>query len=290
MRLARPNRRTASCSTTSGLDNAIALLPRPRNQSIVSVPRSIVAMAGIIVDFDRPMPIFPLEGFVLLPHAVQPLHIFEPRYRQMVRDCLAQVERGSGQIALASFVPPSAGGDSPAGSESGEVVGGGWRRIRPVACVGQIIQHEELDDGRFNILLQGVCRAAIVEVEEPDGDRLYHQVRLKPLAGDHQPEGSLAYVRSQLRAMLSGPQLRRMSNAGAVMEWIKRAEIPTSAVVEIASFALVFDEEVRYLLLAEPTVDGRIRLLRRELARLACLVRRADEQSWRDWPKGMSWN
>ena len=260
-------------------------------------------MTGIVVDFNRPMPVFPLEGVVLLPHAVQPLHIFERRYRQMVSRCLSEAEHGGGQIALASFVPrpegPLGKGDRSddaqsslvADEDDGASAGGGqWRQLRPIVCVGHIIRHEELEGGRYNILLQGVCRARIVEVDEPDSDRLYHQVRLRPIGVEQVPEDSIAYARTTLRAMLRGPQLRRMSNARTVIDWIQRSEVPTAAVVEIASFALVFDEEMRYRLLAEPSLEARVRLLREELARLACLVRRGDRQSWRDWPKGMSWN
>lgn len=267
-------------------------------------------MSGIIVDFNRPMPIFPLDGLVLLPHAVQPLHIFERRYRQMVSHCLTEGEHGGGQIALASIAPRECGGgwigkltgakgrgrapdhdavaDWPV--DSSAFVDGPSRPLRPIVCIGHILRHEELPGGRYNILLQGICRARILEIDEPDSDRLYHQARLRPIGVEQVPEDSISYARTTLRAMLKGPQLRRMSNAGAVMQWIRRAEIPTAAVVEIASFALIFDEEVRYRLLEEPSLEVRVRLLREELARLACLVRRGDRQSWRAWPKGSSWN
>ena len=50
---------------------------------------------SIVVDFSRPVPLFPLAGTVLLPHAMQGLHVFEPRYRQMVEACLSEVRGGS---------------------------------------------------------------------------------------------------------------------------------------------------------------------------------------------------
>jgi Lon protease-like protein len=49
----------------------------------------------ITVDFTRPVPLFPLGNTVLLPHAVQGLHVFEPRYRQMVDACLSEMKGGS---------------------------------------------------------------------------------------------------------------------------------------------------------------------------------------------------
>src|SRR5580765_1551354 len=102
----------------------------------------------ISVNFGKPMPIFPLNSVVLLPHGVLPLHVFEDRYRQMVGDALD----GSGQIAMAVFE------------------GADWKQeyhcrppVRPAVCVGQIIQHHKLPDGRYNIALQGICRARILQ-------------------------------------------------------------------------------------------------------------------------------
>ncbi|NBX24829.1 MAG: hypothetical protein EBQ99_02060, partial [Planctomycetes bacterium] len=69
--------------------------------------------ASIVVDFRRPVPLFPLGETLLLPHAVQGLHVFEPRYRQMVEACLAETGGGSvlaaRPIAMAT-VDPSASG------------------------------------------------------------------------------------------------------------------------------------------------------------------------------------
>src|SRR5437762_11771699 len=83
--------------------------------------------------------LFPLPGVVLFPRAVLPLHIFEDRYRAMMADALA----GGRLIAVALLKP-------------------GWEKtyygrpeIEPVVCVGQILSHEKLADGKYNLLLQG---------------------------------------------------------------------------------------------------------------------------------------
>src|SRR5438034_6247945 len=85
------------------------------------------------------VPLFPLPNVVLFPRAVLPLHIFEERYKAMTADALA----GNGQIAMAVLLP-------------------GWEKsyyarpaIEPVVCVGAIISHEKLADGKYNFLLQG---------------------------------------------------------------------------------------------------------------------------------------
>ena len=109
----------------------------------------------IRVNFSQPLALFPLPDTVLLPHALLPLHIFEPRYRQMVGECLDR----AGQIAIATFeCPKHRKGSQPLA-------------VRRAACVGQIIQHDALADGRYNLLMHGVCR---VRVRRPSNH--FHRV------------------------------------------------------------------------------------------------------------------
>nr|WP_295374918.1 LON peptidase substrate-binding domain-containing protein [uncultured Sphingosinicella sp.] len=91
------------------------------------------------------VPIFPLAGALLLPRAQLPLHIFEPRYRAMVRDALASDQ-------LIAMVQPKDGAEPP--------------RIYEVGCIGRIVGSEELDDGRFNIVLEGLGRFRILKEAE----------------------------------------------------------------------------------------------------------------------------
>jgi len=117
------------------------------------------------------IPIFPLPDVVLFPHTLLPLHIFEPRYRQMVCDCLA----GDKRLAMALLRP-------------------GWEAdyygrppIYPIAGAGEIIQHEELPDGRFNILLRGTMRIGITA--ELPADKSYRVARARPLP-DRYPDAN----------------------------------------------------------------------------------------------------
>ena len=125
------------------------------------------------------IPIFPLPDVVLFPHTLLPLHIFEPRYREMVRDCLA----GDKRLAMALLKP-------------------GWENdyygrppVHPIAGAGEIIQHEELPDGRFNILLRGTMRIGITA--ELPADKPYRVARARPLPDrypDANPKGLAARV------------------------------------------------------------------------------------------------
>jgi Lon protease-like protein len=107
--------------------------------------------------------VFPLPSAVLFPHTALPLHIFEPRYRELVRDALA----GDKVLALAQLQP---GWESQYGERPS---------MQPMLCAGLIIWHEELEDGRYDILLQGVCRARLLG--ELPSDTLYRQVRVQAL-------------------------------------------------------------------------------------------------------------
>jgi Lon protease-like protein len=234
-------------------------------------------MADVVrVDFSKPLPLFPLPDAVLLPHAVQPLHIFEPRYRQMVDDVM---EDNSRQIAMAVF--------------KGDV----WKLeyegrppLRSAVCVGHIVHHDELTNGRHNILLHGVCRARISRIFEANDEHPYRLAKLVPLETIETNPPELGAVRRTLRSMLDGPRLKRMRSVETVMQWFDRDDVSTQALLELIGFALVHDTELKYRLLAEADPLRRARLIRRELNTLDHLVMQAERQTFRDWPKGMSWN
>jgi len=230
----------------------------------------------IRVNFGKPIALFPLTDTVLLPHALLPLHIFEPRYRQMVSHCLDR----TGQIAVGTF--ERRGRRRPGRREPA--------RVRLAVCVGQIVQHDALSGGRFNILLHGVCRARIRQILEPEGDRAYRMAMLAPLETGDGPPQSMPKVREDLRTLLSGPRLKRLRDIQKIMQWIDEEEMPTHALLELIGFVLVRNTELRYQLLAEADPVRRAGIIRGELAYLDGVVRRTDGQDYRSWPKGQSWN
>jgi uncharacterized protein len=237
----------------------------------------------IHINFARPLPVFPLPDAVLLPRAILPLHIFEPRYRQMVDDCLDH----AGVMAMATY----ASGDAHGATHSVCDFSADHLELRPVTCVGHILQHEALPGGRHNIILHGLCRAKIVELHEPDEARLYLTAKLLPLdAMVEQKPAQMTEVRDTLRALLRSDRLSRMRNVDTVLEWFSREDIPTDALLELIGFTMVKDNEVRYQLLAEPDPQRRAEMIVRDLKHLDALIRRADRQSHKSWPKGMSWN
>ncbi len=230
---------------------------------------------AIRVNFSTPMPLFPLRDTVLLPHAVLPLHIFEQRYRQMVSHVLEDTK----QFALATI------SDGRSAEESANPP-----RLRPIACVGQIIEHQGLPDGRHNILLHGICRAKILDIEEPTDERLYRTADLAPIEIQTEQPPALTDVREQLKSLLLRPTLKRMRSVDTVIEWFDRSDIPTPALLELVGFTLIKDSETKYRLLAEPDPKRRAAVIQRELVEIDNLVSRAQRQGHEHWPKGMSWN
>jgi len=232
---------------------------------------------SIRVNFSRAMPVFPLDSVVLLPQQVMPLHIFEPRYRQMVESALDS----AGQIAMGTFR-----GDSWKEEYHGRPP------LRPAVCVGQIVQHEKLPDGRFNILLQGVCRARVVDEVPPDGDRLFREAVLEPVGveGDDEIPEAAEALREWIDESLDEGPLSKLVVAEQVKAYVENEEVPTPALLELVAFALLNDPAVRYRLLEEGALERRCGLLRAALEDLARLIRRAETQGADEWPKGMSWN
>src|SRR4051794_14328600 len=134
------------------------------------------------------VPLFALPNVVLFPRAVLPLHIFEERYKAMTADALA----GDRQIAMALLRP-------------------GWEKsywdrpeLDPVVCVGTILTHEKLADGKYNFLLQGRTRARISRELCPSvTHRPYRIARLDPLPQTHVLEIDLEPQRRRLGDLFS---------------------------------------------------------------------------------------
>jgi Lon protease-like protein len=233
------------------------------------------------VDYGRPIALFPLSCVTLLPHTLQPLHIFEMRYRNMIEDAIRAAGVGgdlldAAPVAMATIAPSNGTPGCPP--------------LRPVVCVGRMVQHQLLPDGKHNIVLHGVARATIQEVLEPKGERLYRQARLVPLEQPLGTRPAMKQARRVIRDLLSSGRLSKLLSARPLLEWIDRQDVPTHAAIELAAYAFVRDPERRYQMLAEPRALARARLVRDELVAIDHLLAAAEQQGSCDWPKGLAWN
>ena len=110
-------------------------------------------------NFELPnkIPVFPLSNFIIFPNTNVPLNIFEPRYIQMIDDCM----KGNRLIGI---VQPKKTGDLKKPN------------LYEVGCVGKITSFKETDDGRYLIVLNGICRYKIIN--ELTNDKLYREFRI----------------------------------------------------------------------------------------------------------------
>jgi len=107
--------------------------------------------------FPNKIPVFPLSNFIIFPNTTVPLNIFEPRYIQMVDDCM----KGNRLIGI---VQPKKTGDL------------NKPNLYEVGCIGKIINFNETEDGRYLIVLNGICRYKIVN--ELTNDKLYRECKI----------------------------------------------------------------------------------------------------------------
>ncbi len=187
------------------------------------------------------IPLFPLAGAILLPRAQLPLHIFEPRYRDMVRDALA----GPGRIGMIQPRPV------PGEGEPAEPV-----RLFHAGCLGEIVAAEELDNGRFNIVLHGSNRFRLIA--ERDLGTAYRQADVDLAAFDDSEPPPLGLAQ---RAEVER-EARRFGDAlGLAVDWNAVGQLDDEMLVNAIAQVAPFDVGAKQALLEEPTLAGRADLV-----------------------------
>jgi Lon protease-like protein len=205
-----------------------------------SDPSSLSGFSGVVR-------LFPLPNLVLFPNIIQPLHIFEPRYRRLLADALADDRL----MALALLRP-------------------GWEDqyhqsppIHDVVCLGKIFQEEQLPDGRSNLLLQGLCRARIrQEIQE---ELPYRRADVEILRDVPVASGVTEHL---LREEL-GNRLREWFAAQpaalAQLRKLLQTEMPLATLCDMFGFALDLPLAHKQQLLEEANVERRTRALLEQL-------------------------
>jgi len=187
------------------------------------------------------VPLFPLPNVVLFPRAILPLHVFEERYKTMTADAVD----GDRQVAMALLKP-------------------GWERnyygkpaIEPVVCVGLILSHEKLPDGKYNFLLQGQRRARISR-EITGVDVPYRVAELHPIEETKHFEIDLDDQRRRLREVLE--DRRFMKDSGIVRQFrqMLTSPIATADLADLIAFNLLEDLPLKQSLLADGDVRRRV--------------------------------
>lgn len=197
--------------------------------------------------FDGTVRLFPLPNVVLFPNVVQPLHIFEPRYRQMTADALA----GDRLIAPALLRP------------GWEADYEGRPAIHTVVCIGKIVNEQRLPDGKFNFLLRGLTRARVLD--EVPTDKLYRTARVELLCEGLPP---LPDADRRLRRELAEAIKAWFPHPGAAQEQLRkllRGDLALGALCDILGFAAPLPVTAKQQLLEELHVERRMQALLQHL-------------------------
>jgi Lon protease-like protein len=186
-------------------------------------------------EFVVTLPIFPLAGALLFPRTELPLHIFEPRYRQMVRDAID----GGGQIGM--IQPQAPGENAP---------------LYEIGCVGELAGIEELEDGRYNIVLHGSTRFRLIR--EVDLGTLYRNVEADVGAFDESEPPPLALAeRSEVER-----EAKRLGDAlRLAVDWDAVGRLDDEMLVNAIAQVAPFDTGAKQALLEEAELSGRADML-----------------------------
>jgi uncharacterized protein len=226
------------------------------------------------IDFSRPIPLFPLPNCVVFPGVVQPLHIFEPRYLEMIAETLSD----QSVLAMALLKP---------GWEKDYY---GFPEVYPLVCVGKVIAHEKMEDGKYNLLLHGVARANVVVEARRD---LYRVARLEPCF-DVAGSGTTPLMITQrkvLHDLLEQTALKDLTVTPTLKPLFSDAEISTARLLDLMAYTFVQDIPTKQRLLEELDPVRRGELVLRQMVTLAAQLGASGKgKSGPTWPPPLNAN
>jgi Lon protease-like protein len=201
----------------------------------------------------RRLPLFPLPNAVLFPHALLPLHIFEERYRVMVRDVLT----GTRCLAVGLLVPDAREADElPA--------------VEQIAGVGEVVMAHELPDGRFNLVVRGRARVRI-DRELPSG-RPYRLVTATELPDLPITDAAEIVDADQTLRALIGRLADAIPEGGELLRQVIAAQETPAELVDGVASALIVDPALRQRLLETRDVGQRLERVAAEVVAMTARI------------------
>jgi uncharacterized protein len=188
------------------------------------------------------IPVFPLNGALLLPRARLPLNIFEPRYLAMLDDVLKTSHR------LIGMVQPTES------ASEGRVPALHHPALHHIGCAGRVVSLSETDDGRYQIALKGVCRFEIVA--QKGGFTPYIRADVDWAGFDRDlgvPEKDADFDRPVFLSVLS----RYFKFTGLATDWDSLKEADEELLINSLSILCPFDDEDKQALLEAPSLTTR---------------------------------
>ncbi|MER5171965.1 LON peptidase substrate-binding domain-containing protein [Thioclava sp. GXIMD2076] len=187
-----------------------------------------------LIDLPDAIPLFPLPGALLLPRGTLPLHIFEPRYLQMIEDCLKTPERLIGMI-----LP----------REHGEEA-----ELAPIGCAGRLTGFSETEDGRYLITLTGVSRFRLMGARDGFTPYVVGEVDWEEFAGDLRgPEHDAGLERESFFRILS----RFFEANGMETDWDSLEDAEDELLINSLSMLMPLSPEDKQALLETPNLTVR---------------------------------
>ena len=181
--------------------------------------------------------IFPLPGALLFPGMHLPLHIFEPRYRAMVSDAMAR-DRRIGMIQPRPLAPKDP--DKPP--------------LFDLGCVGRIADVQAMDDGRYNLVLEGVALFRVMRELEVTTQFRQVEAELLPVAEDE----ALAFP---MRSALEHESRRFAEAQGYQVDWDSVGRLDDASFVNGIAQIAPFDAAAKQALLEASTLADRAELI-----------------------------
>ena len=189
-------------------------------------------------DMPGSIPVFPLDGALLLPGSQLPLIIFEPRYIAMIDDAM------SGRRVIGMIQTAPGPGEKP--------------NLSPIGCAGRLTSYSETGDGRYLITLTGICRFRVTQ--ELACLTPYRQVKADYAAF----EDDIAHhagKKNPPRRSFMGALRHYLDKRGLQLDWKTAEQAPADALVASLSMALPFDPAEKQALLEAPTLQDRYETL-----------------------------
>lgn len=193
------------------------------------------------------VPLFPLPKVVFIPGSLLPLHVFEPRYRDLVRDALDSHRL----VAVPQLAP------------GWEASYEGTAPVHEVCGLGHIVRHQALDDGRYNVILFGLARIRI-HAENPV-DTSYRQVRALLCQNLSPGPRQLEALSREIEALGASMMSVRPELAGALARVAEGRRDPLRYIDGVAHLVLT-DADTRQAYLDSDEVEARVALVQSALA------------------------
>ena len=193
-------------------------------------------------DFDGTVRLFPLRNVVLFPGVVQAFNIFEPRYREMMKDCL-----DSDKLITMATVDPL-GSELDSGPE-----------IEPVVCIGRVLSSTKLDDGNYNLFLIGVKRAVVLT--ELDTSLPYRMAEVKVENEDLKEQFTDGISRELILSKFDELLQLIPGVNNQVLEQFKSQTLPLCRLVDMVCYASGMDPDDQQRILSAFDLNRRAGML-----------------------------